>query len=137
MNLINVLKESGYRVTTSREIICRILEEAGHEHFTADSLFKLARKHSNEIDLATIYRTFELLEELGIIEHSHQAHSSGIYYLKGNKTNTHIACEKCGDIEDISSKTISKVNELISKDTNYEIEKNHFVYSGFCKNRTV
>tara|TARA_Y100000593_G_scaffold81341_1_gene152159 strand:- start:165 stop:575 length:411 start_codon:yes stop_codon:yes gene_type:complete len=133
MNLINILKESGYRVTTSREIICRILEEAGHEHFTADSLFKLARKHSNEIDLATIYRTFELLEELGIIEHSHQAHSSGIYYLKGNKTNTHIACEKCGDIQDISSKTISKVNELISKDTNYEIEKNHFVYSGFCK----
>ena len=115
MNLINVLKKSGYRVTTSREIICRILEEAGHEHFTADSLFNLARKHSNEIDLATIYRTFELLEELGIIEHDSEQ-------SQGQNNN-----------EDISSKTISKVNELISKDTNYEIEKNHFVYSGFCK----
>ena len=76
MDLINQLKKNGYRVTTSREIICKILEESGHEHFTADNLFKLARKYSKEIDLATIYRTFELLEELNIIEHSHQAHSS-------------------------------------------------------------
>ncbi len=133
MNLINHLKENGYRVTTSREIICNILEKAGHEHFTADNLFQLARKYSDNIDLATIYRTFELLEELNIIEHSHQAHSSGIYYLKSKQTNSHIACENCENIEDISNKTITKVNELIIKDTGYQIEKNHFVYSGKCK----
>ena len=133
MNLINHLKENQYRVTTSREIICNILEKAGHEHFTADSLFQLARKQSKEIDLATIYRTFELLEELDIIEHSHQAHSSGLYYLKNQQTNTHIACESCSNIEDISDKTMSKVNELIAKDSGYKIEKNHFVYSGKCK----
>jgi len=133
MNLINHLKENQYRVTTSREIICNILEKAGHEHFTADSLFQLARKQSKDIDLATIYRTFELLEELDIIEHSHQAHSSGLYYLKNQQTNTHIACESCSNIEDISDKTMSKVNELIAKDTGYKIEKNHFVYSGKCK----
>ena len=75
----------------------------------------------------------ELLEELDIIEHSHQAHSSGLYYLKGKQTNTHIACEGCGNIEDISDKTMIKVNELIAKDSGYKIEKNHFVYSGICK----
>jgi Fur family ferric uptake transcriptional regulator len=133
MNLISHLKENRYRVTTSREIICNILEKAGHEHFTADSLFQLARKQSKDIDLATIYRTFELLEELDIIEHSHQAHSSGLYYLKNQQTNTHIACESCSNIEDISDKTMSKVNELIAKDSGYKIEKNHFVYSGKCK----
>ena len=132
MNLIKHLKENGYRVTTSREIICNILEQAGHEHFTADSLFKLAKKYTDNIDLATIYRTFELLEELDIIEHSHQAHSSGIYYLKSQQTNTHIACKNCGKIDDISQKTINKVHELIVKDTGYQIEKNHFVYSGKC-----
>ena len=133
MDLINQLKKNGYRVTTSREIICKILEESGHEHFTAENLFKLARKYSKEIDLATIYRTFELLEDLNIIEDSHQAHSSGIYYLKEAITSTHIACDNCNNIEDISSKTTNKVNELITNDTGYKIEKNHFVYSGRCK----
>ena len=133
MDLINHLKKNGYRVTTSREIICKILEKSGHEHFTADNLFKLARKYSKDIDLATIYRTFELLEELNIIEHSHQAHSPGIYYLKETITSTHIACDNCGNIEDISNKITNKVNELITKDTGYKIEKNHFVYSGTCK----
>ena len=39
----------------------------------------------------------------------------------------------CNNIEDISSKTTNKVNELITNDTGYKIEKNHFVYSGRCK----
>ena len=49
MDLINQLKKNGYRVTTSREIICKILEETGHEHFTADKLFKYIESDLNVI----------------------------------------------------------------------------------------
>ena len=75
----------------------------------------MARKYSKEIDLATIYRTFELLEDLNIIEHSHQAHSSGIYYLKEAITSTHIACDNCNNIEDISIKQQIRLMNLLLK----------------------
>ena len=38
-----------------------------------------------DIDLATVYRTLEILESLDLVEHSHQQHGSGIYYLKTKK----------------------------------------------------
>ena len=82
MDLISKLKKNGNRITESRITICKILEESGHEHFTADDLYKLALKKVKDIDLATVYRTLEILESLDIIEHSHQQHGSGIYYLK-------------------------------------------------------
>ena len=39
MDLINKLRDNGNRITESRSTICKILEEAGHEHFTADELY--------------------------------------------------------------------------------------------------
>ena len=55
MDLINKLRDNGNRITESRSTICKILEEAGHEHFTADELYKLALNRVQDLDLATVY----------------------------------------------------------------------------------
>ena len=61
MKLISEIKKKGHRVTKSRELICQILESSGHAHFTVDELYKKVTKKSMEVDLATVYRTLELL----------------------------------------------------------------------------
>jgi Fur family ferric uptake transcriptional regulator len=50
-----------------------------------DELYKKVIKKNADIDLATVYRTLELLGEIGLIAHLHQAHGSGIYFLKNNE----------------------------------------------------
>ncbi|MFL2696247.1 MAG: Fur family transcriptional regulator [Candidatus Actinomarina sp.] len=134
MDLISKLKKNGNRITESRITICKILEESGHEHFTADDLYKLALKKVKDIDLATVYRTLEILESLDIIEHSHQQHGSGIYYLKEYEKNTHIVCKVCNAIEDISVKVMESVEKIIEKNSMYKLTDNHFVYTGICNN---
>ena len=98
MDFVKELKKRGYRITNPREVICNILETSGHEHFTVDNLHNLATKQDKNIDLATVYRTLELLEDIDIVEHMHQAHGSGIYYLKGETDNNHIICDFCKSI---------------------------------------
>ena len=66
MDLINKLRNNGNRITESRSTICKILEEAGHEHFTADELYHLALNRVQDIDLATVYRTLEILGSLDL-----------------------------------------------------------------------
>ena len=85
------------------------------------------------IALATVYRTLELLENINLIEHSHQVHGSGLYFVKDVHSNIHIVCESCGDISDLDIKTSEKVNNLITSKTNFREITNHFVYSGYCK----
>ena len=40
-------------------------------------------------------------EDIDIIEHSHQVHGSGVFYLKNEYSNFHIICEFCKKIFDL------------------------------------
>ena len=133
MDLINKLKNNGNRITESRSTICKILEESGHEHFTADKLYNLALKRVQDIDLATVYRTLEILESLDLVEHQHQQHGSGIYYLKRQERSGHIVCNSCNKIEDIPIDIIDSVEKIIANEANFKLIDNHFVYTGLCK----
>ena len=133
MDFVNELRKRGNRITNAREVVCKILETSGHEHFTVEELHKLALKKDKSIDLATVYRTLELLENINLIEHSHQAHGSGLYFLKEAYSNIHIVCESCDDIADLDQSTSKKVNTLIKNKTNFKEISNHFVYTGLCK----
>ena len=115
-------------------MICTILENSGHKHFTVEELHTESVKKDKNIDLATVYRTLELLEDIDIIEHSHQVHGSGIFYLKNEYSNFHIICEVCKKIVDLKKSTSKKINDLLRKDSDFEDINNHFIYSGQCKN---
>ena len=134
MELIIQIKEKGHRVTKSRELICRTIEDSGHAHFTVDELYKKVTKKNSDIDLATVYRTLELLGEIGLIAHLHQAHGSGIYFLKNNENTMHIICVTCNKITDISSQTYNKINNLLIKEARFKLIHNNFIYSGVCQN---
>ena len=134
MDFANRLKKRGYRITNAREVICTILENSGHKHFTAEQLHTESMKRDKNIDLATVYRTLEVLEDIEIIEHSHQVHGSGIFYLKNEYSNFHIICEACEKIFDLKKSTSKKINDLLKEDSNFKDINNHFIYSGQCKN---
>ena len=134
MDLLSQIKKKGHRVTRSRELICKILENSGHAHFTVDELYKKVTKKNTDIDLATVYRTLELLGEIGLIAHLHQAHGSGIYFLKNNENTMHIICLDCNKIIDVSSKSYNKINNLLMNETQFKLIRNNFIYSGVCGN---
>ena len=76
MSFVKKLKDNGYRISKAREIICDILESSGHSHYSVDEIHIKTQTIDKTIDLTTVYRTLELLEEfllkyytLGVITH--------------------------------------------------------------------
>ena len=63
------LRASGHRLTPQRELVLAAVEKLGHA--TPDEVYAEVRQHSESINLSTIYRTLELLNELGLIRHAH------------------------------------------------------------------
>ena len=133
MDFVTELRKRGNRITNAREVVCNILETSGHRHFTVEELHLTALKKDKSIDLATVYRTLELLEDLDLIEHSHQVHGSGLYFVKDVHSNIHVVCESCRKIEDIDEQTSNEIKKLISKNSDFRELTNHFIYSGYCK----
>ena len=129
MDFVRELKKRGYRITNPREVICSILENSGHEHFTVEKLHQLSTKKDKNIDLATVYRTLELLESIDIVEHLHQAHGSGIYYIKSENDNNHIICDLCKSIFDLAKETKEKINKVLVKETNFNENNHHYIYT--------
>ena len=63
------LREKGYRLTPQRELILSAVETLGHA--TPDEVLAEVRTHSTAVNASTVYRTLEVLEELGLIRHAH------------------------------------------------------------------
>jgi len=61
------LSDSGIRMTSTRKNIIEILLDT-HDHLSVEDIFKKAYIMNPSIGLTTIYRTLDLLEQMGILQ---------------------------------------------------------------------
>src|SRR6185312_6800604 len=92
-DLAERLHARGLRVTPQRE---RVLEAVrGMGHATPEQISDAVP----EIDLTTVYRTLELLEELGLVRHTHLDHGAPAF-RPAEDDHVHVVCHDCGAVVD-------------------------------------
>ncbi len=117
-------------MTPARQALVRSLV-ASRGHVTADELAHEVAKDFPEVHLSTIYRTLDLLEEVGVIDHVHLGHGRAVYHLVGD-THRHLVCEICGTVIEVPEDTLdSFAGELQSK-WGFTLKGNHFALIGMC-----
>jgi Fur family ferric uptake transcriptional regulator len=132
-------RDSGYRLTTPREAILRVLSE-NKKHLSADEIFFLVREKYRGIGLATIYRTLDLLVQMGMVSKFDFGDGRARYELisKDETHHHHLICRKCGrviDYSDFSKEEIKFIKELekeVSKQHNFKIDSHKLDFYGFC-----
>lgn len=87
------LRESGHRLTPQRELVLAAVETLGHA--TPDEIYAEVRTHSAAINLSTVYRTLELLDELGLIHHAHLTDRAPTYHSTTGHEHSHLVCRQC------------------------------------------
>lgn len=88
-----LLRSQGYRLTPQRELVLAAVETLGHA--TPDEVFAEVRRHSDSINLSTVYRTLELLDELGLIRHAHLSDRAPTYHSSRGHEHAHLVCRTC------------------------------------------
>jgi Fur family ferric uptake transcriptional regulator len=87
------LRASGYRLTPQRELVLAAVETLGHA--TPDEVYAEVRLHSESVNLSTVYRTLELLNELGLIRHAHLSDRAPTYHSATGHEHAHFVCRSC------------------------------------------
>ncbi|WP_373034832.1 Fur family transcriptional regulator [Sulfurimonas sp.] len=124
------LRRHHLKATPQRLAISNALHSCGH--INIDTLYSIMLKKFNSISLATIYKNINLMLENSYIQEVKIPQNKSVYEL--TKTiHSHLVCQKCGKVEDISLHMDSILNEALSK-SNFEISKTDLVLSGVCKN---
>ena len=133
--LMDQLETKGVRLTPQRRALIETIQQAD-AHLDAATLLSRARLRDPKIDRATVYRTLELLKRLGLIDELDLMHLNGekhYYEVKTQKDHLHLACFRCGEIEEFDSPTFQKLKREIGAKNDFEIQVMRLEVGGLCR----
>ena len=111
MNSSNeMLRKRGYRLTPQRFMILSVIQEA-EEHLSIDQITERVQKQNPYVSLSTIYRTLELLRELGLVRENHLAGEQPHYEAAEGKDHHHLVCRNCRAIIHLDNTLLGNLNE--------------------------
>src|SRR3954451_17278890 len=93
------LRARGFRLTPQRELVLQAVVSLGHA--TPDEIAEEVRRTASGVNISTVYRTLELLEELGLVVHPHLGHGAPTSHAADHADHLHNVCRVCGAIEKV------------------------------------
>jgi Fe2+ or Zn2+ uptake regulation protein len=127
---IEAIRASGGRITVDRRAIVQALVDHG-DHRTVEELAQAVWVDHPGVNLATIYRTVELLEQLGIGFHVHVGHGPSLWHLSEH-IHQHLVCDSCGTVIDVPDDSLDPLRRQLLESTGFEIDLHHFSMVGRC-----
>lgn len=129
--LLDTLKDRGYRLTPQRAIILEALEGLSG-HLTAEDVFEAVQKTNPYISLATIYRTLDLLEELGLVVKSNMGTATASYAIHTHNDHHHAVCRVCERVIELPHDFFQGNVDKLRTDYNFIADTKHVVVFGWC-----
>lgn len=127
------LTDNGYRLTASRQIILTTLVDCGG-HISADDLAAKVHEAAPHVGRMTVYRTLDLLCELGLIRPIYQGTGAAHYILMDGGSHHHLICNRCGLVIEFSECLSQEVGHHLSQQFNFQIQSHLLEFHGLCIN---
>lgn len=133
---LELLKENGYKLTSQRRIIFEILQAHNHEHLTPEEIHNFTKDSSENIGIATVYRTLLLFDNLGIVQKLTIDDNGARYELAkdlDSHDHHHLVCSNCGKVEEVSIDLLDEAEEKIEKSHGFKIKNHDLKFYGLCE----
>jgi Fur family ferric uptake transcriptional regulator len=124
------LRESGHRLTPQREMVLAAVEKL--RHATPDEVYAEVRTHSDSINLSTVYRTLELLDELGLIRHAHLSDRAPTYHSATGHEHAHLVCRRCRTVVSIDREEAEAALGPLAAEHGFAPDYGHLTVFGRC-----
>jgi len=124
------LHQKGLRLTPQRELVLAAVRELGHA--TPEEVAEKVRSSHPGINLSTVYRNLETLENVGLVLHTHLGHGGATYHAAEELTHLHLVCSDCGEIGDAPIDAAAKFVNTLSDEYGFKTDVTHFAAYGLC-----
>ena len=125
------LRARGLRWTPQRRTLIEVLSHADG-HVTGAELVDRCRGVDPETIPSTVYRTLDVLEELGLIRHSHGADGREEFHVLPAALHGHLHCNGCGTTWDIDADEASSLVETLERGRSFAVDVSHLSIGGRC-----
>lgn len=130
-SITDMLRAKGFKVTPQRLAVYRMLAES-KEHPSAETIYSHLRETFPTMSLATVYKTVDMLVELGLVQKLNVGEDS-FRYDAWTDEHSHIRCTVCGRVDDLVEIDADGIVEAAKSGTDYRITGQQFYFYGICK----
>ncbi len=121
------LRKVGLKVTHPRMRILEILEHSSPRHLTAEDIYRILLKDSEDIGLATVYRVLTQFETANLVLKHNFEGGHAIYELDRGAHHDHMIDLDTGKVIEFSSPEIERLQQQVAAKHGYLIEEHSLV----------
>ncbi|GAA2387328.1 transcriptional repressor [Streptomyces glaucosporus] len=125
------LRRRGYRLTPQRQLVLEAVDKL--EHSTPEDILAEVRRTAGSVNISTVYRTLELLEELGLVSHAHLGHGAPTYHLADRHDHMHLVCRDCTKVIEADMSLAADFTDRLREKFGFDTDMKHFAIFGRCQ----
>jgi Fur family transcriptional regulator, ferric uptake regulator len=125
------LRAKGYRVTPQRQLVLEAV--AALQHGTPEEICAQVQQTAKGVNISTVYRTLELLEELGLVKHAHLGHGPPTYHSAAQAEHVHLVCQDCGSVDDVPPSVADGLLATLKAEYGFQTDVHHLTVYGLCR----
>jgi Fur family ferric uptake transcriptional regulator len=127
----DTLRAGGYRVTPQRQLILEAVTKL--EHASPEEIFADVRRTARGVNVSTVYRTLELLEQIGLVTHTHLGHGAPRYHLAAEAQHVHLVCRECERVTQVEPAAVRSLVSSLDSEHGFETDVGHLTVFGTCR----
>ena len=132
MNFQNRLNQEGLRLTHPRRVVMAVLEGADIP-LSPQVIHQRSLAAHEEIGLVSVYRTLDLLTDLGLVRRVHGSDECQGYVLASPGHHHHLVCRDCAAAVEFSGMDdLSPLIQHIEDETGFIVDEHLLQFYGLC-----
>lgn len=125
------LRQNNRKLTRPRQVVLDIVTQA-NQHLTPAEVYRKAKSKYPHLGLTTVYRTLDLLVELGYIQRIHLDEGCHSYASIARPHGHHLVCSSCGRAVEFANCDLEPLIKTLRTKTGYAIDVHVLELMGRC-----
>lgn len=130
--LVKSIRSSGHRLTPQRESVLSVVAET-QGHITAEEILARVRERYPYLNKSAIYRSLDLLTEIGLVTVTDMGHGSVEYEMYRDPKHHHLICHTCKTVTQLDHALLEPLSRKIESQYGFAPELQHFAIFGTCR----
>ncbi len=114
-----------------RRMVRDAVTELGHA--TPEQVCEQVQQAAPSLSLSTVYRTLELLEDLGVVSHTHLGHGAPTYHPTSDDAHIHLVCRRCGHVQEADVAGARDLATQVASRYGFATDVTHLSLDGVCR----
>ncbi|MGQ9586682.1 MAG: Fur family transcriptional regulator, partial [Anaerolineae bacterium] len=130
---LHQLRQRGLRLTPQREMVLSVLHDI-EGLATAEEIYAQVQTLSSSVDISTVYRTLDLLQNLHLVACVDAGDGQRRYELLGiHGPHAHLICQSCGQVIGVDLGTLQPLVEHLEREYGFATDLDHLTFPGLCQ----